>query len=270
MSRPVYPCPVCAGWCCAAEPGAKPVLLHGCGTHVCATCRDGSSPYMAFMPSSLGPATWTPDMAHLIDKSRSLQAEVDQLRARLRETAQTLVACVGADGPANAEEVAARAVEEIEKHRAVMEGYERAGRTWCECGEEDICTLTRQRQRAEQERDEARLAHQRAAAELELADAFYKVTVGQRDAAWSESAALLDVNTTLRESLDLTRAYAAKSAREEVERTQTEIAAWMRASANATMSDPGTERKHYARVYSALLRFADVIEQGKYTEGNIE
>jgi type IV secretory pathway TrbF-like protein len=39
---------------------------------------------MVFMPSSLGPATWTPDMAHLIDKNRSLQADVDQLRARLR------------------------------------------------------------------------------------------------------------------------------------------------------------------------------------------
>lgn len=51
-----------------------------------------------------------PDLAATVVE---LHAEVAQLRARLRETAQILIAEVGADGPMNAEEAARKAVERM-------------------------------------------------------------------------------------------------------------------------------------------------------------
>jgi hypothetical protein len=55
-----------------------------------------------------------PDLAATVVE---LHAEVARLRARLRETAQILIAEIGADGPMNAEDAARKAVERLSSLR---------------------------------------------------------------------------------------------------------------------------------------------------------
>lgn len=55
---------------------------------------------------------------HRASKLRAAEAEVERLKGRLRTTAQILIAKVGADGPMDAEDAAARAVRLIDKLRA--------------------------------------------------------------------------------------------------------------------------------------------------------
>lgn len=101
-------------------------------------------------------------------------AERDELQSRLRETAQILIAVVGADGPTNAEDVAVKAVGLIDELRAQLDNPVRTGvcetcveasvlkcdelralvevrGKGCQCGDDEACAFVR-------ERDELRAA----------------------------------------------------------------------------------------------------------------
>jgi len=78
--------------------------------------RDGSEPSLCDV------CYWRQRTEQCTASNATKDAEIASLRDRLRDTAQILIAEVGATGPADAEEVARKAVSQIARLREALLG----------------------------------------------------------------------------------------------------------------------------------------------------